>query len=370
MNQIVCISNTRWEERPGRLDQLLRPLQDAEVLFFEPTQSIFSGLHRPGEGKNVRRNVTAYTLPAHVNWSEDALPRAERLSARNASYIFSCMVEKGFQDPLLWLCCPNAIGLIDQLPHRGLVYDCDRTWPEHAAPWEAELCNEADVVFAASQSLQERLRLLSSNTALLENGVDYELFSAAARSYESLPADLAALKQPVLGLLDPVDDFIMLEPVRYAAAALPDCSFVFLSTVSKTNESYAALKKLNNVHFLGEKSLRTLPRYLSGFQVCLSLGGARSSTPELIPECIYPYLASGHPIVAMEQSRRPEIFRDVIYYAASELEFLTHCQTALSEESPKLRSRRQDYARRADWSLKSQELRRILEANGLLRTSR
>lgn len=370
MNQIVCISNTRWEERPGRLDQLLRPLQDAEVLFFEPPQSIFSGLHRPEEGKNVRRGVTAYTLPAHVNWSEDALPRAERLSARNASYIFSCMMEKGFHDPLLWLCCPNAIGLIDQLPHGGLIYDCDRTWPEQAAAWEAELCSEADVVFAASQPLQERLRLLSSNTALLENGVDYELFSAAARSYESLPADLARVKQPVLGVLGSVDDFTILEPVRYAAAAMPDCSFVFLSAAPKTNEGYTALKKLNNVCFLGEKSLRTLPRYLSGFQVCLSLSSERGRTPELIPECIYQYLASGHPIVAMEQPEQLRVFRDVIYYAASELDFLAHCQTALSEEVPQLHSRRQDYARRADWQGRSRELRRILEANGLLRTRR
>lgn len=370
MNQIVCISNTRWEERPGRLDQLLRPLQDAEVLFFEPPQSIFSGLHRPEEGKNVRRGVTAYTLPAHVNWSEDALPRAERLSARNASYIFSCMMEKGFHDPLLWLCCPNAIGLIDQLPHSGLIYDCDRTWPEQAGAWEAELCSEADVVFAASLPLLERLRLLSSNAALLENGVDYELFSAAAKTYETLPADLAGLRQPVLGVLGPVDDFTILEPVRYAAAAMPDCSFVFLGNVSKTNKGYTALKKLDNVCFLGEKSWRTLPRYLSGFQVCLSLSSERERTPELIPECIYPYLASGHPIVAMEQHQRPQVFRNVIYYAASELEFLSHCQTALSEESPKLCHSRQDAARRADWSARSQELRRILEANGLLRTRR
>lgn len=367
MNQIVCISNTRWEERPGRLDQLLRPLQDAEVLFFEPTQSIFSGLHRPREGKNVRHGVTVYTLPAHVDWSEDALPRAERFSARNANYIFSCMMEKGFRDPLLWLCCPNAIGLIDQLPHSGLIYDCDRTWPEQAAAWETELCSEADVVFAASQPLRERLCLLSSNCALLENGVDYELFSAAAKTYEHLPADLSGLRRPVLGVLEPVDDFTILEPVRYAAAAMPDCSFVFLGHVSKTNRGYSALKKLGNVHFLGEKSLRTLPRYLSGFQVCLFLGNERERTPELIPDCIYPYLASGHPIVAMEQRQRPQVFRDVIDYAASELEFLSCCQKALSEQSPQLCRRRQDYARRADWSGRSQELRHILETNGLLR---
>lgn len=365
MHQIVCVSCTRWEEAPRRFSHLTKGLSDTEILFFEPAQSLFSGLRRPREGKRIAENVVAFTLPNAVAWSEDALPKADRFTGRNARYILNCMADNGFVRPLLWLCCPNGAGLADFIPHSGLIYDCDRPWPDLPEVWEASLCQDADIVFAATPSLQTYLTQFSANVVLLPNGADYNLFCSAARPLSSYPADIASLPGPIFGYLGTVDDFTMADCILYAANNSPDWTFVFVGPFSKTNPSYAALKHLSNVHILGPKSRATLPRYLSRFDVCVELCNERDFNPELVSERIYQYLATGRPIVAF-RPKQQTAFGDVIYDASFDIEFLTSCRLALGDRAADIAALRQTYAKEASWSNRTKTLWHILDASGLL----
>lgn len=365
MHQIVCVSCVRWEEAPHRFAHLVNGLSDTKILFFEPAQSIFSGLRRPREGKQVAEHVMVFTLPNDVAWSEDALPKADRFTDRNARFIRSCMADNGFTKPLLWLCCPNGAGLADLVDHSGLVYDCDRPWPNLPEPWEASLCQDADIIFAATPSLQKHLSQFSNNVVLLPNGADYRLFQAAAGTFSSYPADISSLPGPIFGYLGTVDDFTMTDCVLYAANSSPDWTFVFVGSFSKTNPAYAALKRLNNVHILGAKSRATLPRYLNRFDVCLELGNERDGNPELVSERVYQYLATGRPIVAL-RSQQQTAFGDVIYDASFDIEFLTSCRLALEDQGADMAALRRTYAKEADWANRAETLRYILDSSGLL----
>lgn len=368
MNQIVCVSNFRWEEEPCRLKELLRPLrQDAEVLLFEPAQPLFSKLRRPKEGTPLRRGVTAYTLPVQVDWSEDVLHRVQRLSDKNARFISQRMAEHGFQNPLLWLSCPSGVWLMDQLPYSGLVYDCDRTWNGEASRWEVQLCRDADVVFAASEPLLLRLRHLSSNVTLLENGVDYESFSALSKQ---TPALFDHLSGPVAGCLEDVGDFTDLEPLRYTAAAMPECSFLLMGRVSRTNPGYQALLALENVHLLGKVPRDEQPGYLCRLDAALLLHDPRALTPETPSHVIYSYLAAGCPIVAALTPERPRFYPEVIRCAETPQDFLTACRDAIHDTAPEGRALRLALAIQSGWSVRSEALRRLLLGSGLLSVRR
>ncbi len=364
--QIVCISYTLWD-RSVRFRMLTQTIPNAEILFFEPAQPLLSKYRRPREGAKTAPNVTAFTLPASVPSGEEGAARIAQRSRKNAAYIRRCMLEHAFDEPVLWLTCPDQAGLIYELSEaRGLVYDCDRDWQGFPYDWEAALAEEADVVAAAAPSIQNRLRQFSGNVVMLPNGVDYPLFSQAAGTFPSLPTDLQRVFSPIFGYLGEVDDFTQLSPVYRAASQHPEWNFVFVGPCSRRNPGFSQLNRLTNVFFLGEKSLSTQPRYLSGFDVCFSLVSEQMEDPAVAPEQLYQYLASGKPIVMMTGGKLDDFYREVVSAAHFDAEFVVSCEALLEEEHAQGHAAlRIHYAEGADWQQRSRQLYQILDANGL-----
>ena len=102
--QIVCISTQRWEHAE-RFQRLIQDFEDCQVLFFEPEQPLLSKLRRPKEGIKVSQRVTACTLPASVPPGEEGSVQITQRGRRNAAYVRRCMLDQGFDSPLLWLTC-------------------------------------------------------------------------------------------------------------------------------------------------------------------------------------------------------------------------------------------------------------------------
>lgn len=76
---------------------------------------------------------------------------------RLGKFIRRQMEHHRFKEPLLWCTAPEHIHLLDEVPHRGVVYDCDRDWPDQSPVGGSDLALAADVVFAASQGLIDHL---------------------------------------------------------------------------------------------------------------------------------------------------------------------------------------------------------------------
>ncbi len=193
MKQIVCLSNEAWSHSPGRTQQLITRLKHTQVLFFSPSGS-WREIRFRAKGRAVKPNITVYPLPPLLLPADERygpLFRLEQL--RLARFIAGRMEEHRFRSPLLWCACPEQVHLLDRLDYDGLIYDCDREWDDLPPAWEGSLASAADVVFAASPELAERLSPCSGNIALLPNGVTYPLFSRIAAPSRPRPED------PVLG---------------------------------------------------------------------------------------------------------------------------------------------------------------------------
>ena len=215
MKQIVCLSNEAWSHSPGRTQQLITRLKHTQVLFFSPSGS-WREIRFRAKGRAVKPNITVYPLPPLLLPADERygpLFRLEQL--RLARFIAGRMEEHRFRSPLLWCACPEQVHLLDRLDYDGLIYDCDREWDDLPPAWEGSLASAADVVFAASPELAERLSPCSGNIALLPNGVTYPLFSRIAAPSRPRPED------PVLGWAGTIHGNLDLSPALCRSGAAP-----------------------------------------------------------------------------------------------------------------------------------------------------
>lgn len=354
MKQILCLSYTPWQARPSRTQQLLARMNGVQVLFFEPP--VPRGKPQPEQGRRMRSHITVYTLPAA------RLSRlGQRSVSRAADFIQKTMDKHHFREPVLWCTAPDQAAFMDRLPCRGLVYDCHREWGEEFLDQESDLVCRAEVVFAASPGLVQRLSPCSDNIALLPNGVNHLMF---ARNEFTVPPQLADLPPgPVLGRVGDLNSHVELEPLLHAAQAQPGWTFVLMGRVTKS--AAARLSRFQNIVLTGPVNAVELPDYLSACTLLFDLLRSDRRGCDIIPSHIYEYLASGKPIVMMAEPEQVEPFPTVVYTAFDSAGFLRRCGRALEEEPGPASARRREYAGLSSWANRAAEVSRILEATGL-----
>lgn len=357
MKEIICLSNQTWSATPGRTQQLITRLRDTKILYFSPAASLTDVSWRK-PGRKVRHNVTAYTLPPVVLPDQRLTPMLRIAQRRLGRFVREKAQRNRFSNVLLWTSSPAHVHLLDQLGYSGLVYDCDREWDELPGPWEGALAHTADVVFAASPQLKERLTPCSANIALLPNGVNFPLFSAQS---ETSPHS-----RPTLGWAGTIYPDLDLSPLLYAAQARPDWHFLVLGLRDEENPWLSKLRRCPNVTLRPLCPLMEVPEHLARCDVLLNVLREAQPYSDIIPGRLYEYLSTGKPIVSMLWPDQVEQFPDVVYGAYTHEEFTRMCAQALAEDPEWVRQRRRDYGAAADWTGRSAEVTRILSTAGLL----
>lgn len=357
MKQYVVLSHTPWAHGLGRIQQLTARLGKGEVLFFQPAASLVDGSWKK-DGKQVRPHVTLYTLPPVWSFAGRAGEIPRPALRRQIRFVEERMTRHGFRSATLWLTSPEQFFFIDRLPVRGLIYDCDRFWPHELDDRESRLALAADVIFAASPLLRERLSPCNSNVALVPNGVNYPMFS---RSHFGVPPLFHGISGPILGWCGSLGDGLDLMPVEAAAKQHPEWTVVLLGRREGCDD-LSRLKRLPNVRIPGACPMMELPEYLGRFHVLLNLRRPQETESDVIPCRMYEYLATGKPIVSRLLPDEVEDFPDVVYGAHSTEEFVRLCERALTEDSEWVAERRRNYGEGASWSRRGEEVRKILDA--------
>ena len=361
MKQILCLSSEPWSNKlPGRTQQIVSRLRDAQILYFSPAQTPTDKSFLK-KGRKVRPNVTVYTLPPIrfpiSEWNRLLFQRAWNKIGR---FVQDTAARRRFSEPLLWTTHPRHIHLLDRLEYGALVYDCYRNWEGLPSHWEGSLAQVADVVFVASPLLSERLSPCSSNIALLPNGINLPLFTPDVPHTDPLPGVTA----PILGWCGTIREELDLSPVLYAAQARPDWGFLLLGR-SESNPYLKHLEALSNVFLPGALPPSEVPDWLYRCQVLFDLQMDRPQDDVISPR-VYEYLATGKPVVSMLRPGQVEQFPDVVYGAYDEEEFVTLCSHAMEEAPGFVYQRRQNRAAEAAWPKRVGEVERILTTAGLL----
>lgn len=358
MKQILCLSHTSWQAQPNRIQQLLTRLSDVQILFFEPPAP--RGTPKPEQGRRMRSHITVYTLPAPLPAGPVRTFSQRRPLNKNASFIQRVMTDHRFRNPVLWCTAPDQTGLVSLLPCRGVVYDCHKEWEEKYLDLESELTSRADVVFAASPGLVNRLSPCSDNIALLPNGVNPLMFE---RGEFSPPDKLTVLEgHVVLGRVGNLTSQTDLKPLIAAATAQKNWVFLLMGRVSR--QAKDTLARCKNIVLTGPINAVELPDYLSVCTMLFDLVDEDRRGCDILPSRIYEYMATGKPIVMMAEPDYVEPFPDIIYTAYDHTGFLRRCRKALEEDSS-ISQKRRACADQCAWTVRAAEVARILEATGL-----
>jgi glycosyltransferase involved in cell wall biosynthesis len=249
------------------------------------------------------------------------------------------------------------------LDYDSLIYDCDRGWDELSPAWEGTLAHAADVVFAASPQLADRLSPCSTNIARLPNGVNYPLFSDEEDAHRFDP--LPNVRGPVLGYAGTLWADLDLTPLYHAALTKPDWTFLIVGRW-EANPLISRLRRLSNVVLPGPCSLDQVPEWLYRCDILLEFLRLDQPYNDIISPRVYEYLSTGKPVVSMLWPDQVELFPDVVYGAHTPEEFVTLCDHALSEAPGFVSQRRRSYGASAAWPVRAGEVSRILRTAGLL----
>ncbi len=157
--------------------------------------------------------------------------------------------------------------------------------------------SNADLIFCVNNNVKNFLIENYPNSLgklhVLPNGVSKDLKPGR------VPSDIVRIKKPRIGYIGVISKRIDFELVEYLARERKSYQFVFVGgRYGKVREWVRKLKKLENVHFLGDKHYSSIPCYIASFDVCIIPHRIDEFTLSNDPIKVYEYLYLGKPVVS------------------------------------------------------------------------
>ena len=377
---ILCLATQAWEAHWTPVQQVMSRLAPhSTVVYVEPFQPLLRRFvnrlkrtERPRISKLPQLREVAPQLfvyrprfpyfPFHLKSSLLAAANAPMYRAE----LRALLKMFGSTRPWLWAFFAQSLSVLD-LKFEHVIYDCVDDWPaffpnprEKAfiATVDKALSREAEIVFVGSAPLQAKKVPFNPKTFVVNHAADVGHFSKAADPETAIPADLEKIPRPRIGFVGMVD------PVRFDSALLrrvaanPEYHLVIVGGLLGGAEK--SLPDLPNLHLLGMKTLNELPGYLKGMDVCLMPYRLNDATRSIYPLKLHEYMATGKPVVATAIPA-VESFRNLIYVAEDESQFVEQVACALKEKNPGVILRRQACAREHSWEAHVAEKLRLVQ---------
>ena len=329
---LVCFSHLRWGfvyQRPQHL--LSRFSKHTRVFFFEEP------IMHDGPDKLVVNNESKnlYVVVPHLQDNNDECHIARQKQLLN-HLISSMKINQFFS----WYYTPMALPFTEHLSPEFVVFDCmDELSAFKFAPAELklrekQLLEKADVVFTGGHSIYEAKKNQHSNIHPFPSSIDKHHFGLA-REIKKEPEDQAKIPHPRFGFAGVIDERLDIELVASVAKERPDWHFVMIGPVVKIDP--AALPQLPNIHYLGGKDYKDLPKYIAGWDIAIIPFAMNESTKFISPTKTPEYLAAGKPVIStpIRDVIRPYADNKLVHIASTPEDFVLYGEKELRKRSRK-----------------------------------
>lgn len=330
---LICFSHLRWDfvfQRPQHL--LSRFASQIRVFVLE--EPIFDASEAPGFMHMSSRGNNLMIAVPHLPGGRSAA----ETDAMQKQLLDQFMQEQSIHQFVAWYYTPMALSFSNHLKPAATVYDCmDELSAFSGAPpqlliREKELFAKADLVFTGGQSLYEAKRDKHQAVYAFPSSIERAHFAKAKHITEQ-PADQAAIPHPRMGFYGVIDERLDINLVGQIAELRPEWQLIMLGPVVKIDP--ASLPKHKNIHYLGMKSYKELPAYLSGWDVALLTFAMNESTKFISPTKTPEYLSAGLPVVStpIRDVVKPYGELGLVHIAATAREFVEAIEKALKQHT-------------------------------------
>ena len=329
---LLCFSHLRWNfvyQRPQHL--MSRFARDRRVFFFE--EPVYDAPSQYNEIFDDPETGVCVVTP-HI--TSDTKNSTEPL--RHLLQIF--MASMNIEEYIAWYYTPLSLSFSDHLEPKLVVYDCMdelssfKFASPHLKEWEQRLFARADIVFTGGMNLYEAKKAFHSNIYGVPSGIDVSHFIQARQSMQD-PPEQASVPHPRIGFYGVVDERFNIELLGSIAEQRPDWHFIVIGPTAKIDPG--TLPKGNNLHFIGMRDYKDLPRYLAGWDVAMMPFALNEATKFISPTKTPEFLAAGKPVVStsIHDVIHPYADKKLVSIADEPAEFIAAIEQYLSTERGK-----------------------------------
>ena len=313
---IIYFGPEPWDGLWRNRHQLMSRFADHnDVWYVEPAtnlRKLFSGRTKR-RSRLFSRDASGVSV-FHSPWWLPVTGRApfKDISIRIFLAVLSFVARTGAKHrPIVWFSRPNMVDYLGKIHTKLTIYHVvdeysgyghsstkPRSKPKSR---EDEMLREADTVIVVTSTLFDLKSRHNPNTHLVPNAVDYDAY---ADCDPRKPDDMSDISGPIIGYSGLIAARLDLDMLQTAAEARPDWNFVFVGGVNDEHckAELRQLCELSNVHFLGQKPVHDVPRYVHQFDVCVIPYVLDLRAQHASPLKLYEYAAAAKPIVTTDFS--------------------------------------------------------------------
>lgn len=358
---IVCLSWVTFDFVPLLMHHMMNKLKkDNRVLFVDPPFALATFVLHPPLHPNLKtqwrdwrrgvkqadENLYLYTPPPLL-LQYGILEANDRFNRRRVEKSLKrVMGEIGFDDPILWVYAPFMVYPSEDLGCKMVIYGCHDEVSAFVNPerrkrglvsLEKEFIERTDLVFTTTQSLYDAKSIMHPRVYQFAPGVDTELFEQALSPELEIPAELESIPRPRIGFTGNIDNLRMdWDLLLEISNKHPDWHQVLIGP--NYDPIPGRMKGIDNIHFLGKKSLEQLPAYIKGLDVAYMPYLQGEWSEHAFPTKTFEYLAGGKTVVTVFIPALSHL-QDVIYMCDERGEFIGALEKALTEGDEKVKER-------------------------------
>lgn len=326
---LLCFCHLRWHFVFQRPQHLMSRYEGRVFFIEEPIRH--DGMDELDTKRVEKTNVLIVTPMLN---NDDQLPEDVRMRV----LLDELLTGHNINDYIAWYYSPMPLKFTERLHPTVTVYDCMdelsafKFAPDDLKDLELRLFQQADVVFTGGNTLFEAKRQFHDNMYAFPSSIDKEHFMRA-RDEMAEPDDQVDIPHPRFGFYGVIDERFDIELVDELARLKPDWSIVLVGPVVKIAPH--TLPRSTNIHYLGSKTYKELPGYLSGWDVAIMPFAINESTKFISPTKTPEYLCGGKPVISTAISDVVKDYsgEDLVRIANSASEFIMHGENLLKRKN-------------------------------------
>ena len=233
---------------------------------------------------------------------------------------------------------------------------------KHGFELEKNAVQNADVTIVTSRELRNIWKKDAQEIHIVHNAADLDIFEKTLNEKFDRPAEIKEVTTKIIGFVGNLDDLRVNYPLMKKIAEVhSDKTLLLVGPINNTEVYELGMDKMPNIIFTGSKDIRDLPQYLQYMDVAIIPFLLNTLTKSIYPLKINEYLSAGRAIIASNFSEDIRTFKDVIYIAESDEEFVNLIDKAIDEQSPEKIKKQVAVAHTNTWEARVNQVWEIVE---------